>query len=100
MAAGTGQSVQVIDGYLTNMGYQQVTSLSSAASLTVPAFAKLAVIQAESQPVRWRDDGTNPTTSVGMILNPGDYLFYNGNIGALKFIETAASAKINVSYYG
>lgn len=98
MAAG--QATQVIDGHLSNLGYQQVTSLSSAASLTVPAFTKLAVIQCESQSVRWRDDGTNPTASVGMILNPGDTFFYNGNAGAFKAIEVAASAKLNVSYYG
>lgn len=88
-----------------NCGYQQVTSLSSAAGLTVPVIpgnaesANYAVIQCESQVVRWRDDGTNPTTTVGMRLSPGQTLNYDGDLSRLKFIEEAASAKLNVSYY-
>ena len=90
------------------MGYQQITSLSAAASLTIPATTKsgivgsprLALLQAESQPIRWRDDGTAPTASVGMILNVGDQPYpYDGDLTKIQFIEAAASAKLNVSYY-
>lgn len=84
---------------LQNKGYQQITSLSSATLLSVPSGSTLAVIEAESQAVRWRDDGTNPTSSVGHVLNPGDVYVYRGNLGGIKFIEVAASAKLNVSYY-
>ncbi len=42
-------------------GYQQITDLSSAVSLTVPNGANYAIIEAETQSVRWRDDGTAPT---------------------------------------
>ena len=92
----------------TCLGYQQITSLSSAASLTVPtttplgtvASPRIALLQCESQAVRWRDDGTSPTASVGMILNVGDQPYpYDGDLKKIKFIETAASAKLNVSYY-
>lgn len=91
----------------TCMGYQQITSLSAAASLTVPSTTplgasgkpRIALLQCESQSVRWRDDGT-PTASVGMILNVGDQPYpYDGDLTKIKFIETAASAKLNVSYY-
>jgi len=81
-------------------GYQQITALSSAAALTVPDEARIALVQAESKSVRWRDDGTNPTTSVGMVLDAGAVLLYDGSLSALRFIETAASAKLNISYYG
>lgn len=84
----------------TPRGYQQITSLSSAASLTVPSGAKRALIIAESQAVRWRDDGTNPTSSVGMTLSVGETLDYRGDLSSIKFIESAASAKLNISYYG
>lgn len=84
---------------LENKGYQQITSLSSATLLTVPAGSTLAVIEAESQAVRWRDDGTNPTSSVGHVLNPGDVYVYRGNLGGIKFIEVTTSAKLSVSYY-
>lgn len=81
-------------------GYQQITSLSSATALTVPDGTGLVMIQAETQSIRWRDDGTNPTASVGMIIAVGDVLFYTGKSKNIKLIETTASAKANVSYYG
>ena len=81
------------------LGYQQITSLSAATALTVPAGATLAVIVPESYAVRWRDDGTAPTGSVGMPLAIGTTLSYDGNLKNIRFIEQAASAKLNVSYY-
>lgn len=82
------------------LGYQQINSLSAATGLTVPATATYAIIQCETQNVRWRDDGTDPTASVGMMLNVNpDVLIYDGNLRGIKFIEVAASAKLNVSYY-
>jgi len=81
-------------------GYQQITALSSAAALTVPDEARIALVQAESKSVRWRDDGTNPTASVGMVLDAGAAMLYDGSLSAIRFIETAASAKLNISYYG
>jgi len=92
-------SVLTVDGALTPKGYQQVTSLSSAAALTVPTAANLALIQAEDQNVRWRDDGTDPTTTVGIVLEAGDDFWYTGSLAALKFIQETATAKLNVSYY-
>ena len=94
------QGVQTRSGYMEPAGYVQITSLSSAVGLSsIPDGATLAVIQPETQNVRYRDDGTNPTTSVGMILAAGDLLYYTGTMSALKFIEVSASAKINVTYY-
>lgn len=92
--------VAVVDGYLTPAGYSQITSVSSAVGLgTIPSGVKLTLIQCESQDVRWRDDGTNPTTSVGVVLQAGQTLVYNGNPSTIKFIETTASAKLNVVFY-
>lgn len=81
------------------LGYEQVTSLGSATGLTVPTGAEFAIIVPETQAVRWRDDGTNPTASVGMPLATGTALEYDGKLGSIKFIEQTASAKINVAYY-
>jgi hypothetical protein len=85
---------------LTPLGYQQITSLSAAAALTVPAGATAALISAESQGMRWRDDGTNPTASVGMPIAAGESIFFTGSLSAFKAIEQTASAKLNVNYYG
>jgi len=90
------------------LGYQQITSLSSAQSLTVPQVdpvtglnikPTIALITPETQGVRWRDDGTAPTASVGMPLAAGVTLQYDGDITKIRFIEQSASAKLNISYY-
>lgn len=89
------------------MGYQQIATLTSAQSLTVPAVdkngtkgqPKIALIQCTGKDVRWRDDGTAPTATVGMVLVVGDTLAYDGDLTKIQFIETSASAVLNVSYY-
>ena len=88
-------------------GYQQITSLTSATGLTVPArdtsgligSPVAAYIRCETQGVRWRDDGVAPTASVGFPLSPGDVLVYDGDLKKIQFIEQAASSKLNVAYY-
>lgn len=81
------------------LGYQQITSLSSATGLTVPPGANYALIIPETQAVRFRDDGTDPTASVGMPLSTGAAFQYDGDLNKIKFIEQSASAKLNISYY-
>ena len=85
-------------------GFQQITSLSAAAGLTVPTGGDgltpiRAVIHCEAQAVRWRDDGTAPSATVGMRLQVGQELDYDADLTKIKFIEEAASAKLNVTYY-
>jgi hypothetical protein len=81
------------------LGYQQITSLSTSTALTVPSGATMAVIVPESQSVRWRDDGVAPTSAIGMPLTSPITLSYDGDLTRIRFIEQAASATINVSYY-
>lgn len=82
-------------------GYQQITSLGAATALTIPTNTRAALIQAESQNVRWRGDGTDPTASVGMILVVGQPVWFDfQKLSRLRFIETTASAKLNISYFG
>jgi hypothetical protein len=85
---------------LSAKGYQQLTSLASATAMTVPTGATVALIQAESQSIRWRDDGTNPTTSAGMVIAAGETVFFTGSLSGFRAIEVSASAKLNISYYG
>ena len=87
-------------GGLTPQGYQQITTLSSAVGLAPPTGATLVIINPEGQSVRWRDDGTDPTASLGLSLSVGDYFTYTGDLGTIKFIEEAVSATLNLSYYG
>jgi hypothetical protein len=81
------------------LGYQQITSLSASTALTVPSGATLALIVPETQNVRWRDDGTAPTASIGMPIFVGASLSYDGDLKNIRFIQQDASATLNVSYY-
>ena len=89
------------------IGYQQITSLSSAQSLTVPATdltglnqkPTFALITPETQTVRWRDDGIAPTASVGMPLAVGVPLQYDGDLTKIRFIQQSSSGILNISYY-
>lgn len=61
----------------------------------------LVLLQAEGQNIRWTDDGTVPTATLGTILYVGaDPFPYSGDLSRLKFIQVAATATLNVSYYG
>jgi hypothetical protein len=81
------------------VGYQQITSLGTAQALTVPSNARMAMVQPTGQSVRWRDDGTNPTASIGMVIAAGDIMEFTTDLSALRFIQTTASAVLNISYY-
>ena len=91
----------------TRLGYEQITTESASVGLTVPVRdlngmsckPAIALIVAEGAAVRWRDDDVDPTASIGMPLAIGVTLQYDGDLGKIKFIEQAASAKINISYY-
>jgi ribulose-5-phosphate 4-epimerase/fuculose-1-phosphate aldolase len=58
------------------LGVVQITALSAAKGLTVPAGANVAVIIPEAQAV-----------------------VYAGSLSTIEFIEQTASAKLNVAFY-
>ena len=96
-----------IKAVTTCFGYQQITTLTASVGLTIPARAPdglnakpvFALIIAEGAAVRWRDDGTAPTSTVGMPLAVGVPLQYDGDLTKIRFIQQAATGIINVSYY-
>jgi hypothetical protein len=61
----------------------------------------MAIVTAEAQAVRWRDDGTNPTATVGYPLSTSVELVIKGaaQLAAIKFIQQSATANLNISYY-
>lgn len=82
------------------LGYQQITDVSTVQALTVPAGACLAVVQSEGAAIRWRDDGVNPSATVGMRVLVNSELRYDGNLTTIRFLQEGSGAKLNVSYYG
>jgi hypothetical protein len=89
----------VRDAKLTPKGYQQITDLDPAVGLTVPDGAQYVLLKAEAQAIRWCDDGTTPTTSIGMVIDVGDAFWYTGELRDILFFEDAAGAILNASYY-
>lgn len=86
------------DATIDPVGYRQITNLATAIGIPV-ANGRVALVQALDQNVRWRDDGIDPTSSVGMRLHAGETMFYTGDLRKIKFIEEAASAELNIVAY-
>jgi len=89
---------QVTDGNLEPTGYQQINDLSAVRGLN-PQGGRIALIQAVSRRVRWRDDGEDPTPTVGMLLVAGQDFWYTGDVKKIRFIEVSAGAELNISFY-
>ena len=100
-----------VSGHRLAMGYQQITSgtLAVATKLTVPTGAGTgfvpgyAIIQcsgaAATDYAAWRDDGTAPTSTIGMRLFSGQELDYAGDLALIQFIVGSGSPNLNISYY-
>ena len=59
------------------------------------------LITCAAQAIRWRDDGTAPTTAVGYPLAVGTELVYAGSgLAQLRLIAQSAGAVVNMAAYG
>lgn len=109
-------SEAVVTGERRPIGYFQIsaatlaanTSLKSAITTAMNALMQAtglvpgyAVIQQNvvGASVRWRDDGTAPTASVGMLLAQGE-LDYAGSIYDISFIVSVGAPILDVTIYG
>ena len=92
----------VRDGTRLVAGSQYVANgsnlLDPAVELTIPVSARVAIIQAEVQSLRWTDDGTTPTAAIGMLLVAGDSFLYTGELQKVKLFS--ADGGVNIHYYG
>ena len=94
-------SLLTTDASLTSAGdFEVLTGLTSAKGLAaIPDGARVALIQALSQNVRWKDDGNDATAAEGMQLQAGKEMWYTGPLDALSFFQEAATATLNILYY-
>lgn len=89
----------------TVVGYQQITSLATATALTIPTAPPpsgpptIVEVCVETAAVRYRDDGTAPTATVGIPVAAGACFQYSANLAAIQFIQQAGGAVLNVAYY-
>ena len=86
------------DAPIEPAGYRKITSLSSVKGVQIGE-GRVALIQAINQNIRYRDDGTDPTSSEGMVIFAGQSIWYTGDLRAIRFIEEAGSAEVNVLAY-
>ncbi len=87
------------DEALQPKGFQQLVGDTAAHNLTVPAGARYAMFNVSgTTATAFRDDGTDPSTTVGMILTPGTNYWYTGKLAVVRVIA-AATSSLNVSYY-
>ena len=84
-------------------GYGQATVSNTAIALpAIPSKASYAIVNISTQPVRYRDDGTAPTASVGMPVASGEefVLVSPLQIRNFKVIRSGGTdAELNVVYY-
>lgn len=92
-------SMATHDQPLTPCGYEQHTSFNSAAVPLNVGDASYLLLGAEGSNVRWRDDGTDPTSTVGNLLAAGDDFWYTGDPKLIKAIGVDANSILNVSAY-
>ena len=96
---------------LSTVAYESITVAATAIGLTTANVrgygtnryaAEKVVITVESAQLRWRDDGTDPTSSEGHLANVGTVLTLDNRDRIEKFraIRTGStSATLRVSYF-
>ena len=94
-------NVPTILGSERYVSAEQITSLSTVKSLTVPDNARAAVLIPETQAVRVAFDGATPT-SADPLLHAGQDLTVTTreDLANVRLIEDAASATVKVLYFG
>lgn len=82
-------------GLLTPAGFVAMAPTVATTLGPIPKGARIAIINAVGA-LSWRDDGTAPTATIGMLVAAGGTFQYTGNLASLQLISAAA---VNVSFY-
>jgi hypothetical protein len=84
------------------VGYENLTVSTDAVKFTASTVTNRAmsgIITVESANVRWRADGTSPSSTVGSLLKDGESLILRGE-GILKNIEFIRTASTDATVHG
>lgn len=91
----------MIGSWYKSLGFSQIAVSGSAIGLgVIPENVIMTLVTVDGGDVRFRDDGTNPTASIGMRVERGGALKYDADPSVLKFINTSAAATLNITFYG
>lgn len=87
-------------------GTQRGLSIATATTLTIPATATMAFIQAQGTNnssgvcLYWQDDGTAPTNAAGQAMSAYSSIWYNVNSLPIQLIAASgATCTATISYY-
>lgn len=105
MANTASSRAKVVDETLHCVGFETLTITTGAQLLTLPASAQAAQCQVQDQAIRWRADGTAPTSTVGAEANDGDELTIQGratmkSFRVIRHSEASAGGTLVCHYYG
>jgi hypothetical protein len=81
------------------LGFVSTGCVAATPLPAIPPTAVYALVSCTGANVNWRDDGVAPTALLGMPIIAGAAPIKLTNLAALQFIQQAATATLNVSYY-
>lgn len=91
------------------IGRETLTVSTASVPLVSFGVAKHAIIYVATSPIRWRADGTDPTSTTGMFVQADSYIefmelhdSYSGILRKIEFIrDTTASADavLEIAYF-
>lgn len=96
--------VLVADRQLVSLGFERVATITSTVVglPNVPKDAMYAYVQADGGALRWRDDGTDPTASIGHYLAANGDRWYTVKNLPIRFIrdtDEIETTNLHVTYY-
>lgn len=66
----------------------------------IPAGAQFVEISCEGANVRYRDDGTDPTSTLGSLIKSSDPpKIYRGNLQKIKFIGESGTPNLTINFF-
>jgi len=96
------QAINIIDYAILSVAASIVGLANSTPAL--PSKAKRVYITTETDAIRWRADGTNPSTSEGHVLAVNDSIsFTSANyrqlLEKIRFSKVTNTAALKITYY-
>lgn len=97
--------------FYSPVGFQKLAVSSTAVGFTLPVTAhntsntdwtRAAIFTVETAQVRFRVDGTDPDSTTGILLKPGDLVQITNTdmLAHFKVIRVSADATLQIHYFG
>lgn len=95
------ENIQPVEAAERSCVGRETISVTTGAvvSLTPPALAVAAMLQADGSAVSMTLDGTNPTATVGTRIDDGVILHIDSLLSAVRLIARSATTNVQVAYF-